>query len=698
MARVSDHEHVLDVVNDQKLCECWACFTFHCLDSDSGFISGSEDPALFHYHPETIRPSTNMRISASLDWAPSTATIIRKGEQLPIRNAIEAAVVAADGLRPQAFERESHPLAGGITHKYGKMATAVWSKLTTRLSNWFGDEKRNQLRPSRSLTTLNHKSLRVNVRPSKSTENLLRIVSTPAKNPNTVGKKVSSSTLKWPGRKKANDAGSPPPLALPLDEVDIMSASTSFPMSHSWHSHLTESVLHREPELPETTSNHAPSSIPGPSGLQNTSSASSSSNKTKEKDKTKTSASVTKPKRSKSITAMNSDNYRVSAVDTLSGSGNSAISAGGDPMTRSSTQGFHTPQSLAGYKCKQPIDARFWSGFAGSHRGDSPLATDAMFRRLEKIGEGSYATVLKGENTLNGSIVALKEIKLQQQEGLPFTAIREVSLLRGLKHANIVRLHQIVHQQHSLILVFEYVKTDLAKFMEHYRNGLDPYRTKIFLFQLLRGLAYCHDRKILHRDLKPQNLLVSENNELKLADFGLARAKSVPCRTFSHDVVTLWYRPPDVLMGSTHYSTSLDMWGVGCIFAEMVTGMPIFPGINKTSDQLERIFTLRGLPDPSNWPEVEQLPHYRSTVARMAPYVELPWHRIHASLNWLPDGGERLLNACLQLNPSKRISANAAMLHGYFASLPPEIHLLKPTETIFTVLPPSVMRMVPLEC
>ena len=122
-----------------------------------------------------------------------------------------------------------------------------------------------------------------------------------------------------------------------------------------------------------------------------------------------------------------------------------------------------------------------------------------MFKRLEKIGEGSYATVLKGENRFDGSIVALKEIMLQPQEGLPFTAIREVSLLRGLKHANIVRLHQIVHQPHSLILVFEYVKTDLSKFMENYRNGLDSFRVKIFLFQLLRGLAYCHERKILHR-------------------------------------------------------------------------------------------------------------------------------------------------------------------------------------------------------
>ena len=137
--------------------------------------------------------------------------------------------------------------------------------------------------------------------------------------------------------------------------------------------------------------------------------------------------------------------------------------------------------------------------------------------------------------------------------------------------------------------------------MERHPGGLDHRNVRLFLFQLLRGLTYCHKRRVLHRDVKPQNLLISEIGELKLADFGLARAKSVPSHTYSHEVVTLWYRPPgefslnevfcrifnklkstffhlDVLLGSTEYSTSLDMWGVGCIFVEMITGMPTFPG------------------------------------------------------------------------------------------------------------------------
>lgn len=141
-----------------------------------------------------------------------------------------------------------------------------------------------------------------------------------------------------------------------------------------------------------------------------------------------------------------------------------------------------------------------------------------------------------------------------------------------------------------------YQHTDLSQYLEHNSGGLEPRNVKLFLFQLLRGLSYCHKRRVLHRDVKPQNLLISETGELKLADFGLARAKSVPSHTYSHEVVTLWYRPPDVLLGSTEYSTSLDMWGVGCIFVEMITGRAIFPGMGDTYNQLDKIFRVRRKP------------------------------------------------------------------------------------------------------
>ncbi|NWT77048.1 CDK18 kinase, partial [Prunella himalayana] len=180
--------------------------------------------------------------------------------------------------------------------------------------------------------------------------------------------------------------------------------------------------------------------------------------------------------------------------------------------------------------------------------------------KLDKLGEGTYATVFKGRSKLTENLVALKEIRLEHEEGAPCTAIREVSLLKNLKHANIVTLHDIIHTERSLTLVFEYLDNDLKQYLENCGNLMSVHNVKIFMFQLLRGLAYCHGRKILHRDLKPQNLLINERGELKLADFGLARAKSVPTKTYSNEVVTLWYRPPDVLLGSTEYSTPIDMW------------------------------------------------------------------------------------------------------------------------------------------
>uniref|UniRef100_A0A8C6VUP1 Cyclin dependent kinase 17 n=1 Tax=Nothobranchius furzeri TaxID=105023 RepID=A0A8C6VUP1_NOTFU len=213
--------------------------------------------------------------------------------------------------------------------------------------------------------------------------------------------------------------------------------------------------------------------------------------------------------------------------------------------------------------------------------------------KLDKLGEGTYATVFKGRSKLTDNLVALKEIRLEHEEGAPCTAIREVSLLKDLKHANIVTLHDIVHTDKSLTLVFEYLDKDLKQYMDDCGNIMSMHNVKIFLFQILRGLSYCHKRKVLHRDLKPQNLLINERGELKLADFGLARAKSVPTKTYSNEVVTLWYRPPDVLLGSSEYSTQIDMWGVGCIFYEMAAGRPLFPG-STVEDELHLIFRLLG--------------------------------------------------------------------------------------------------------
>ncbi|XP_026480878.1 LOW QUALITY PROTEIN: cyclin-dependent kinase 14-like [Ctenocephalides felis] len=314
--------------------------------------------------------------------------------------------------------------------------------------------------------------------------------------------------------------------------------------------------------------------------------------------------------------------------------------------------------------------------------GDSPFGKSEAYIKLEQLGEGSYATVFKGYSNLTNQVVALKEIRLQQEEGAPFTAIREASLLKELKHSNIVTLHDIVHTRETLTFVFEYVNTDLSQYMERHPGGLEPRNVRLFLFQLLRGLSYCHRRRVLHRDVKPQNLLISERGELKLADFGLARAKSVPSHTYSHEVVTLWYRPPDVLLGSTEYGCSLDMWGVGCIYVEMVTGLPTFPGVRDTQDQLLKIFKILGTPTEQTWPGVSRLPSYkpRKFISFRSRRLGLSFPRLHDS----PDG-ESVAESLLQLNPDDRIGADECLKHRYFSSLPPKLHELPDEASIFSV-------------
>jgi len=282
------------------------------------------------------------------------------------------------------------------------------------------------------------------------------------------------------------------------------------------------------------------------------------------------------------------------------------------------------------------------------------------YQKIEKIGEGTYGIVYKAKNKVNGEIVALKRIRLEsEEEGVPCTAIREISLLKELDHPNIVSLYDVIHTERKLTLVFEYLNLDLKKYMDECNGILTQSVVKSFLFQLLRGVAVCHDHRVLHRDLKPQNLLINKKGELKLADFGLARAFGIPVRTYSHEVVTLWYRAPDVLLGSRKYSTPIDIWSAGCIFAEMMIGRPLFPG-SKTEDQLLKIFKIRGTPTEEKWPGIVQLPEYKKS------FPMYKGQKITTTVPGLPPEGYDLLESMLQYDPNKRITAPDAMKHPYF--------------------------------
>ncbi|KKY27843.1 putative cell division control protein 2 [Phaeomoniella chlamydospora] len=304
------------------------------------------------------------------------------------------------------------------------------------------------------------------------------------------------------------------------------------------------------------------------------------------------------------------------------------------------------------------------------------------YQKIEKIGEGTYGVVYKARDlTHPNRIVALKKIRLEaEDEGVPSTAIREISLLKEMNDPNIVKLLNIVHADgHKLYLVFEFLDLDLKKYMEALpvaqggrgkalpadsgldmdRLGLGDAMVKKFMAQLVEGVRYCHSHRILHRDLKPQNLLIDKEGNLKLADFGLARAFGVPLRTYTHEVVTLWYRAPEILLGGRQYSTGVDMWSIGAIFAEMCTRKPLFPGDSEI-DEIFKIFRLLGTPDENSWPGVTSFPDFKGSFPK--------WTREDTAklVPGLEPNGLDLLDQMLEYDPARRISAKQACVHSYF--------------------------------
>ncbi|VDN54061.1 unnamed protein product [Dracunculus medinensis] len=283
------------------------------------------------------------------------------------------------------------------------------------------------------------------------------------------------------------------------------------------------------------------------------------------------------------------------------------------------------------------------------------------YEKLEKIGEGTYGTVFKAKNVETQEIVALKCVRLDDDdEGVPSSALREICLLKELKHENIVRLYDVVHSERKLTLVFEYCDQDLKKYFDSCNGEIDQQLVKSLMYQLLQGLFFCHTNNVLHRDLKPQNLLINKNMRLKLADFGLARAFGIPVRCYSAEVVTLWYRPPDVLFGAKLYDTSIDMWSAGCIFAEIANaGRPLFPGAD-VEDQIKRIFKVLGTPTEQTWPSLSQLPDYKPMSV---VYPSVTFNQVVPNLSAT---GRDLLQQLLVCNPVHRIDAKTALRHDYF--------------------------------
>ncbi|XP_058096802.1 cyclin-dependent kinase C-2-like isoform X1 [Magnolia sinica] len=301
------------------------------------------------------------------------------------------------------------------------------------------------------------------------------------------------------------------------------------------------------------------------------------------------------------------------------------------------------------------------------------------FEKLEQIGEGTYGQVYMAREIRTGEIVALKKIRMDnEREGFPITAIREIKILKKLHHENVIKLKEIVTSpgperdeqgrpadgnkyKGSIYMVFEYMDHDLTGLADRPGMRFTVPQIKCYMRQLLTGLHYCHVNQVLHRDIKGSNLLIDNEGNLKLADFGLARSFSNDHNgNLTNRVITLWYRPPELLLGTTKYGPAVDMWSVGCIFAELLHGKPILPGKNEP-EQLTKIFELCGAPDEVNWPGVSKIPWYNN----FKPARPMK-RRVREVFKHFDRHALELLERMLTLDPSQRISAKDALDAEYF--------------------------------
>ena len=290
------------------------------------------------------------------------------------------------------------------------------------------------------------------------------------------------------------------------------------------------------------------------------------------------------------------------------------------------------------------------------------------FHILNRVEEGTYGVVFKAQDKKNGKMVALKRLKLTtSRDGFPIHYLREIKILSMLHHPNIIQLQEVVVSSsvEPVYLVMEFIELDLKTRMDTMRENKHSFSfqdVKMLIEQVLRGLCYLHANWILHRDLKPSNLLLSSHGLLKIADFGLAREYGSPLLKFTPGVVSLWYRAPELLLKATNYSTAIDVWSGGCIFAEMILMSPLFEG-NSEINQLSLIHKTLGSPTETELPGSKFISMGRNDGLKQ--YFSCMLDKCSPGRK-LSDAGLELMQSCLYYDPSKRITCEDAMSSEYF--------------------------------
>jgi len=288
---------------------------------------------------------------------------------------------------------------------------------------------------------------------------------------------------------------------------------------------------------------------------------------------------------------------------------------------------------------------------------------------LNKIDEGAYGIVSRARDKATGRIVALKRLKMEKEkEGFPITSLREIHTLLLSNHENIVNVLEIVvgNSVDDIYIVMEFIEHDLKGLLQSMKHPFTAAEIKTIMFQLLSALHHLHSNWIIHRDLKTSNLLFTNTGYLKLGDFGLARLFGSPLGRMTQLVVTLWYRAPELLLGEKNYSTAIDMWSAGCIFAELILRQPLFSAKSEI-EMVKQIFELLGTPNETIWPGFNQLPNNQFMKFEKFSYKL----NSRFPIGTVTKQTLNLLNSMLCYDPKNRITAEMALKHEYFKESPP---------------------------